>query len=141
MTEKEKFNLQYPTPDMINCIADKLRYYRYAKGLHQSQVADYVGIDRTTYINYEAGMDYYPIDMLSKAAHLFEISLIDLLDKYHKFLYEGQGRQIREIRKNTKLSQQKIAEKLGVNVSTVKRWENDTIRIRKINLKNLISGD
>lgn len=65
----------------ITEIADKLRWYRYQKGLRQRDAADYAGIDRSTYIHYEeAGRDYYPKEHMERLAELFEVPLETLLD-------------------------------------------------------------
>ena len=45
-----KFNLRFSDASEITEIADKLRWYRYQKGLRQRDVADYAGIDRSTYV-------------------------------------------------------------------------------------------
>ena len=58
--DAEKFNLRFSDASEITEIADKLRWYRYQKGLRQRDAADYAGIDRSTYIHYEeAGRDFY----------------------------------------------------------------------------------
>ena len=51
--DAEKFNLRFSDASEITEIADKLRWYRYQKGLRQRDAADYAGIDRSTYIHYE----------------------------------------------------------------------------------------
>ena len=65
LVEAEKFNIRYSDPSQINNIPDKLRWYRYRCGLRQRDVADYAGIDRSTYSGYEEFVrDYYPIENL-----------------------------------------------------------------------------
>ena len=79
--DAEKFNLQFPDFSEITETADKLRWYRYQKGLRQRDAADYVGIDRSTYIHYEeAGRDFYPKEHMEKLAELFEVPVDMLLD-------------------------------------------------------------
>ena len=48
--DAEKFNLRFSDFSEITETADKLRWYRYQKGLRQRDAADYAGIDRSTYI-------------------------------------------------------------------------------------------
>ena len=48
-----RFNLRFSDTSEIIEIADKLRWYRYQRGLRQRSVADYADIDRSTYIHYE----------------------------------------------------------------------------------------
>ena len=46
--------------------SDKLKYYRYKRGLLQREVANFIGVDRKTYSAYESGLrNYYPLDKLS----------------------------------------------------------------------------
>ena len=40
VSEVQKFMLKFPTPDTITEVADKLRYYRYKRGLYQIDIAD-----------------------------------------------------------------------------------------------------
>lgn len=53
ISDAERFNLEFSDPSEITQIADKLRWYRYQKGLLQENVADYVGMERSTYSGYE----------------------------------------------------------------------------------------
>ena len=79
--DAEKFNLQFPDFSEITETADKLRWLRYQKGLRQRDVADYAGIDRSTYVHYgEYGKDLYPPEHMEKIAQLFEVPVDMLLD-------------------------------------------------------------
>ncbi len=127
-------------PDQLVSIADKLRYYRCRKNLFQSEVADYAGIHASTYISYESGnRDYYPIDKMERIATLFEVEVAELLDDYNRFLYAGQGKQIRELRNSMGLTQYQFGKKLGVHGGTVKKWENNRVVIFKSTWEKLIS--
>lgn len=126
LTEAEKFNIRYPDPSMITNVADKLRYYRYKKSLRQRDVADYAGINRTTYAEYEKDAEFIPMDNLRKIAECLEIDLRELLmDDYSRFLFEGQGQQIRALRKGLGLTQNEFGKLMGVHGGTVKKWEGE----------------
>lgn len=130
--EGEKFNLFYTNPAMIATVSDRLKYYRYQKSLYQSDVANYVGMDRGTYSGYEENArDYYPPEMMDKISALFEIDVYELLDDYNRFLYDGQGQQIKAIRKQLQITQKDLALMMNVDLYKVKRWEQDQVRMFK----------
>lgn len=132
LTEAEKFNIRYPDPSKIPTVADKLRYYRYKKSLRQRDVADYAGINRTTYAEYEKNADFIPLNHLTKVAELLEIDPRELLiDDYSRFLFEGQGKQIRAIRKSMKMTQNEFGKLMGVHGGTVKKWEAEKVQIQR----------
>ena len=82
--DAEKFNLQFSDFSEITETADKLRWLRYQKGLRQKDVADYAGIDRSTYVHYEEpGKDFYPPEHIERIARLFEVPVETLLDDYN----------------------------------------------------------
>ncbi len=124
-------------PDKLNSTGDKLKYYRHKKGLLQREVADYAGLDRTTYISYESGIDYYPPEKLLKISELLNVDITDLLDEYNTFIRDGQGQQIRALRKKMKMTQKEFGKCFGVHGGTVKRWENNSARIFKSTWKKL----
>ena len=77
----QRNNLRFSYASEITEIADKLRWLRYQKGLRQRDVADYAGIDRSTYVHYEEyGKDLYPPEHMEKIAQLFEVPVETLLD-------------------------------------------------------------
>lgn len=60
---------------MSNVIGTNLEKLREANRLTQEQVANYLGIKRSAYANYESGMREPPLDILEKAASLFGCEL------------------------------------------------------------------
>jgi len=130
LVDSEKFNLAYSDLSKIENTADKLRWCRYHKGLLQRDVADYAGIDRSTYVHYEdATRDFYPLDKMKKLSELFEAPIEDLLDEYNLFLYRGQGREIKAMRKARGMKQKEFAGLLGVPLSRLKAWEQERVRM------------
>lgn len=130
--DAEKFNLQFSDFSEITETADKLRWLRYQKGLRQRDVADYAGIDRSTYVHYEEyGKDLYPPEHMEKIAQLFEVPVERLLDDYNLFLRNGQGKQIKAIRMKLGLTQKQYADKLGVSLGNLKHWEQNRKQIFK----------
>lgn len=120
-------------PEALTTTADKLRYCRHARGLEQQEVAAYVTLHRGTYAGYETSgtRDYYPLDKLSSLAKLFEVPLDYLLDDYNRFLYEGQGWQVRALRERMGLSRREFADQFGVWTTTVRNWETDSVRMTR----------
>ena len=100
--------------------------------LRQRDVADFAGIDRSIYNSYvQDERDYYPIDVLNRIATMLEVDMQDLFDDYNRFLYNGQGHQIRALRKNAGLTQHLFGKMYGVSAGAIKRWENDRVQIFK----------
>ncbi len=132
LADSEKFNTQFADPCLLQTTGDKLRYYRYKKALRQSEMAEYAGMCKETYSDYELGArDYYPPDKLKRIARLLEVPLEYLLDDYNRFLYDGQAEQLREFRKERGLSQSQLAKQLSVAPHCVKQWEQEKVRMTK----------
>ena len=130
--DAEKFNLRFSDFSEITETADKLRWLRYQNGLRQRDVADYAGIDRSTYVHYEEyGKDLYPPEHMERIAQLFEVPVESLLDDYNLFLRNGQGNQIKAIRTKLGLTQKQYADKLGVSLGSLKQWEQNRKQIFK----------
>ena len=124
-------NLQYRSLKDIPTTAEKLRWLRCQRNLFQVEVADYAGLERSTYMGYEEGeRDSYPSDKLAKIAELFGVPAEDLLDEYNRFLVR-QGEEVRAIRREHGLSQERFAVTLGVSESAVRRWESGKARMTK----------
>lgn len=82
-----------------------------------------IGIDRTTYITYESGLRYYPYDIMQKIADVYNMPLDELLDDYHKFIYNNQGKNIKSIRDELGLKQDELANALDLSLCVIKRAE------------------
>lgn len=133
LLEAEKFNLRFPDPSGIAETADKLRWYRYKKALLQREAAAWIGVDCSTYQSYETvGRDYYPREQMEKLADLFEVPVTELLDAYNLFLYQDQGRQIKERCAHLHLTQSQYAAQLGITPNHLGKWENNKVRVPKL---------
>ena len=138
LTTSPAFLQQHPDPVLLTHTAEKLRWYRLKNGLLQWEVADHIGIDRSTYIHYESkSYNLYPPESLKSLADLFGISVTMLLDGYNRFLFNGQGKQIKALRVGMNLTQIQLARLLYTTRKTVKEWESDRVTISKIMWKKL----
>ena len=72
-----------------------------------------------------------PIEKMQKIAELFAVPVTDLLDEFNLFLYNGQGRQIKEMRRRRQMTQVEYARRLGVPFGTLQGWEQDRVQICK----------
>ena len=97
---ESEFLQHYPTPDLLNTTADKLRWHRLQNGYLQSEIADMIGVCRSTYIYYEEpSRKFYELDKLQLLADLYQVDIKCLLDDYMLFLYQGQSKQLKALRK------------------------------------------
>lgn len=120
------FLQHHPTPDLLNTTADKLRWYRLKNGYHQSEIADIIGVCRSTYIHYEeTTRKFYELDKLQLIADLYQVDIECLLDEYMLFLFRGQGKQLKALRKKLSLTQRQFADMLGVRFVSFKQWERE----------------
>lgn len=135
-----KFWEKYPNPDMIDHTGIKIRYYRYQKDLHQKDLADHVGFTRSTMVYYESiERDYYEIDVLKKFAEILEVELEDLLDGYNLFLYQGQAVKLKKFREENNLTQKQLAKLLGADLTKIKGWEQNRVRMSKASYNKFVS--
>lgn len=140
VVEAQLFMLKFPDPDMITEVSDKLRYYRHKKGLYQIDIADRLGIQRSSYSAYEEHQkDYYAPALMDKIAEILEVDVYDLLDDYNRFMYDGQGAYIKNLRKKLGVTQKELAKLMNVDLVKVKRWEQNKVRMFKFTWEKLIS--
>lgn len=142
LLESKKFNIKFSDTSQITEIADKLRWYRYSKALLQKEIADIIGIDRSTYIRYEEyGHNYYRLEHMKKLAELYRIPVTDLLDDFNLFLYNIQGKQIRAKKMQLGVSRKEYAKIIGLHPGSLKKWELNTVRIFKSTWKKYFKED
>lgn len=72
-------------------------------------------------------------------AELFKIDVTALLDEYNLFLYHGQGKQKKKLRKSLKLTQSEFAKNIGIPLGTLKKWEQNRIKINKTSYLKIIN--
>lgn len=65
-------------------LSDSLRAIRTMRGMTQQQVAEKLGVDRSTYTYYETGKTNVDVKTLLKLADIFHASYMDLLDEHVK---------------------------------------------------------
>ena len=124
---ESEFLQHYPTPDLLNTTADKLRWYRLTNGYLQKEIADMTGIHRSAYVHYEnIEQKLYNIDYLQKIADIYNINIACLLDDYMMFMYKGQRKQIKALRKSLGLTQKQLAEIFKTPKSNIKHWEQES---------------
>lgn len=57
----------------------RLRKYRDRYGYTQQEIADHLGVGKSTYTQYEIGSRRIPVDMLVRVAALYHISMDEML--------------------------------------------------------------
>jgi len=109
-------------------VADKLRYARLTAGIRQADLAAGIGIDRATLLRYENGQvaeENIQVDVLIRIASICGKDKYFCCNPYHIFLGEDAGKQIKQYRKRTGLTQKQLAALCSVALTTVKRWEQN----------------
>ena len=132
-TETVKFQDKHQNPDTLTETSDKLRYLRHTLGWYQSDMAQYLGIPRAVYANYETvgNTQHFPIELLEKVSGLFKVDITYLMDDYNLFLYRGQGEQIKQARLKMGLSRCAFADMLHIHNDYLYAWESGTRKITK----------
>ena len=104
-------------------------------------MADMVGISRATYIDFETGaIEYYEREVVDKLAVLFQIHPLDLLDDYNRFIYQGQGKQIREYRQLLGIGKKPLARLIGATPNCIRAWESEEKRISRKSWEKYFKG-
>ncbi len=71
---------------MDSIIGKNLKLLREANCFTQQQVADFLGVKRSAYSNYESGDREMPIDKLERVANLYGCELSDLISEDERAL-------------------------------------------------------
>ena len=63
----------------LETTAEKIKYFRLLRNLKQSEVCEYIGVARNTYISYESNdRTSYPEGILNKLAECFGVGVKSL---------------------------------------------------------------
>ncbi|MGN1318020.1 MAG: recombinase family protein [Lachnospirales bacterium] len=120
---------------------EKLKYWRCQRGYLQREVAKAVGITRAMYMSYEKKDGFCSAENLVKIAEFLEVDFKELAEDYHYFkLADNQCERVKMARENLGLNKTKFAELVGVDRSTVYKWEKfegkmsrkDYLKVRKV---------
>lgn len=132
LLDAQLFNQKYHSYAEIDNVPDRLRWCRHKLGMMQKDSAEAAGVSRSYYIHLENGeCEKYPLPVMDKLSELYQVPVTDLLDAYNRFLYDGQGQQIRTFRLGCGMTVSQFADRLGVYASTVRKWESDRAVILK----------
>ena len=102
-------------PREINTLGDHIRSRRLDLELLQSDVAEQIGVDMTTVHNWESNTSLPAIRYLP--------AIIRFLGYYPQASVDSFPDRLATARRTLGLSQQKMAEKVGVDPGTLQGWE------------------
>lgn len=111
---------------------EMIKTIREEKGLRQEDIANILGLQRSTYTSYEIERDTIPINHLNTLCNYFNISIDYALGLSNKKQYKDSRPDIdkrlicirlKELRRVNKLTQVKIAEVLNTSRSTWTGYE------------------
>lgn len=121
-------------------LVENLRYLRKMKGKLQQEIAIQLGVDQKTISSWERGTRTPTIEAIIKLARYFGVTLDDLVLKEMKPPVPVYALNIAYLRRKHDMTQQEIAELLGVSKTISHKYEVGEIEPPLINwLKLLIS--
>ena len=118
---------------------EKLKKLRKEKGLTQQEVADFFGIQQAVYQKWESGNRKPSYENLSMLACIFDVSIDYLLNDYleiskETFLKLKKEKEeekkklfssrLKELRLQHGISQEELAEQIGIKRNSYSDWEN-----------------
>lgn len=137
--KKESYDLTDIEINEQTQICDKLKYYRKMENLTCSEISDYIGVSNVTYYKYEKGVNKYPLKVMIKLSERYGVMLEDLLDDYHNFIYNNQGKSIKKIREELGVKQYELASLLGIECCVVRNCEQDKSYMSREVFNNLMN--
>lgn len=112
---------------------ERVRYLREEHELTQKQVANILGVDKSTYAAWERGRDLFPLKRLLSLANYYNVSLDFITGQSEKRTYKDLKEninpellktRIKEIRKENDYTQERLAEELNTTHSAISAYEN-----------------
>lgn len=98
-------------------IGENIKKYRKRKGLTQKELGAVLGLAEITIRQYENNMRKPKYEILFSIADVLNVSIADLMNI-------DTGKQIKEARVKAKLTQEKLAQKAGISVFTLQKYES-----------------
>ena len=125
LLEAQQFNQRYHKYEDIDNVPDRLRWCRHSMGLMQTEVAQKIGMSDSVYKAIEEGVtQHIPKEMVEKLAQLYQVPVIDFLDEFNQFLYDGQANRIRAYREVLGLRKKTFARQMEIPIRSLQGWES-----------------
>lgn len=112
---------------------EQVRHLREEHELTQKMIADYMGVDKSTYAAWERGRDLFPLKRLLQLANFYHVSL-DFITGQSKQRTNNLIKKnidplllkirIKEIRKENNYTQEKLANAFNTTHSAISSYEN-----------------
>lgn len=120
----------------------RIKDIREDNDITQEQMANILGVNRSTYSMWEIGLSFMSVEQLCKFANYFNYSIDYVLglsnnrknNENNIFDYKNLGSNIKKLRIKYNYSQIELAKNMKVTQACVVRWEKG---ITKISLPNL----
>ena len=111
----------------------RIKYLREYNGYSQREIAEAIGIKRSSYNQFEQQYDLIPLKRLNQIANFYNVSIDYLLNLSDKMQYtnnkqdidrELSRKRIKELRKDNSLTQQELANILQTVQPVIANYEN-----------------
>ncbi len=113
----------------------RLKELRIAQKLYQKDIADMLGVDRTTYTKYESGASEPDIATLIQLADFFGVTVDYLINHKEKGVSEMKageintiGKRIKDTREKKGMALDELAEKLEISIVQLFCFENNLMK-------------
>lgn len=112
---------------------DKIKYIREEKELTQKEMADILNVTRSAYSLWEINKNIIPLVKLNEFCNKFSLSLDYVVNlsniknkqlNYCEINIKELGKRLKQVRKELKLTQEKLAQKFNTTHSAISAYEN-----------------
>jgi len=117
---------------------EKLQELRENNNLSQSEIAKLLNITKSAYNQFEQQYTIIPLNRLNDVANIFDVSIDFIFNFTNKKRYKNLNSNInkkylserlKELRKDNKLTQTKLANILNIATSVISDYENEKLLI------------
>ena len=116
-------------------VSEKIQEARSKAGLTQQQLADAIGTTTQNISQYERGVRNPKVETLRKIADALEVPVTEFLDE--TLISMTTGERIRKARLRADMTQEQLANKLGICHNSISSWENGVNSISIETLKKI----
>ena len=132
ISEAFSLNRRYRRYEEIGSVPDRLLWRRHELGLRQKDAAARIGVTRSVYNSLETGKTQScDPEALDRLAALYRVPVSGLLDGYSRFLLNGQGQAIQQLRASLNMTREQFADHLHTDVRNILAWETEKKRISR----------